>query len=160
MFYLFLFNLLAGICGSREGWTGVRTPPEKSQKYRVSLQYWSRSLEKSQSYQASIQCWAIIGLPAKCHTAYSGTCIWIFPSSSNPPPPPPPPPHKKKQRCQSWAPADKNFWIWAWQVPVISMYLQAEWITVQLAADLDLHCIKNGIYPGLLNNRYHSQTKI
>ena len=29
-------------------------PPEKSQKYRVSLQYWSRSPEKSQSYQASI----------------------------------------------------------------------------------------------------------
>ena len=30
------------------------TPPEKSEKYRVSLQYWSGSPEKSQSYQASI----------------------------------------------------------------------------------------------------------
>ena len=40
-------------------------PPEKSQKYRVSLQCWSGSPEKSQSYQATIQCWAIIGPPAK-----------------------------------------------------------------------------------------------
>ena len=46
---------------------GDRGPPplEKSQKNRVSKQYWSRSPEKSQSYQASIQCWAIIGPPAK-----------------------------------------------------------------------------------------------
>ena len=36
-----------------EGGQGVR-PPEKSQKYRVCLQYWSGSPEKSQSYQASI----------------------------------------------------------------------------------------------------------
>ena len=35
-------------------------PPEKSQKYRVSLQYWYGSPEKSQNYQISIQCWAII----------------------------------------------------------------------------------------------------
>ena len=41
--------------------------PEKSQNFRVSLQYWSRSPETSQSYQANIQCWAIIGMPAKCH---------------------------------------------------------------------------------------------
>ena len=34
--------------------TGGLNPPEKSQKYRVSLQYWSGSPEKSQSYQASI----------------------------------------------------------------------------------------------------------
>ena len=51
----------------REGRTGGPDPPEKSQKYRVSLQYWSGSLEKSQIYQASIQSWAIIGLPAKHH---------------------------------------------------------------------------------------------
>ena len=47
--------------------TGGRAPPEKSQKYRVSKQNWSGSLEKSQSYQASIQCWAIIGQPVKPH---------------------------------------------------------------------------------------------
>ena len=37
--------------------------PEKSQSYRVSKQYWSRSSEQTQSYQASIQCWAIISPP-------------------------------------------------------------------------------------------------
>ena len=45
-------------------------PPEKSQKLRVSKQYWSRSPEKSQSYKASIQCWAIIGPPAKRHSIF------------------------------------------------------------------------------------------
>ena len=51
-----------------EGGQGIRPPPpEKSQKYRVSLQCWSDSPEKSQSYQASIQCWAIICLSAKRH---------------------------------------------------------------------------------------------
>ena len=38
-----------------EGGQEVSTPPEKSQKYRVSLQYWAGSPKKSQSYQASIQ---------------------------------------------------------------------------------------------------------
>ena len=40
-----------------DGGTGVGTPPppEKSQRYRVSLQNWSGSPEKSQIYQASIQ---------------------------------------------------------------------------------------------------------
>ena len=42
-------------------------PPLKSQKYRVSFQYWSWSPKKSQSYQVSISCWAIIGQPAKRH---------------------------------------------------------------------------------------------
>ena len=51
----------------REG-QGVRTPLEKSQKYRVSWQYWSRSPEKSQSYQTCIQFLAIIGTPAKRHS--------------------------------------------------------------------------------------------
>ena len=46
-----------------EGGTGGLDPHEKSQKLRVSKQYWSRSPEKSQIYQASIQCWAIIGRP-------------------------------------------------------------------------------------------------
>ena len=36
-------------------------PPEKSQKYRVSQQYWSGSPEKSQSYQAIIQWLAVKG---------------------------------------------------------------------------------------------------
>ena len=53
--------------GGEGGGQGVRTPPEKSQKYRVSKQYWSGSPEKSQSYQASIQIWANIGTPAKGH---------------------------------------------------------------------------------------------
>ena len=49
------------------GGQGVQTPPEKSQKYRVSSQYWSGSPEKSQSYQANIHCWAIIAPQAKRH---------------------------------------------------------------------------------------------
>ena len=44
---------------------GVGGGGGRTQKYRVSLQYWSRSPEKSQSYKARIQCWAIIGQPAK-----------------------------------------------------------------------------------------------
>ena len=56
--------------GSRGGDRGS-DPPEKSQKIRVSKQYWPRSPEKSQSYQASIQCWAIIGPPA------FGITYWI-----------------------------------------------------------------------------------
>ena len=40
-------------------------PPEKSQSYRVSQQYWLGSPEKSQIYQ----CWAIIGQPAKRYFA-------------------------------------------------------------------------------------------
>ena len=39
--------------GSRGGRSGPPAP-EKSQIYRLSLQYWSEYLEKSQSYQASI----------------------------------------------------------------------------------------------------------
>ena len=49
------------------GGAGGPDPPEKSQKYRIFLQYCSRSPEKSQSYQASIQCQDIIGPPAKCY---------------------------------------------------------------------------------------------
>ena len=37
----------------QRGGQGVRTPPEKSQKYRVSKQYWSGSPVKLQSYQAT-----------------------------------------------------------------------------------------------------------
>ena len=52
----------------RGGGTGGPDLPEKSQKYRVFLQYRSGSPEKSQlSNQASIQCWAIIDTPAKRH---------------------------------------------------------------------------------------------
>ena len=51
--------------------SGPPPPPEKSQKIRVSKQYWSGSPAKSQSYQASIQCWAIIGPPA------SDITFWI-----------------------------------------------------------------------------------
>ena len=72
-----------------EGGTGGPDPPppspKKSQKYRVSLQYWSLSPEKSQSYQASIELWAIIGSPVK--------------HNLNDAPPPPP-----CLRCQCWTP--------------------------------------------------------
>ena len=44
-----------------------RTPIEKSQNYRVSLQFWTRSPEKLRSYRASTQCRAIISTPAKRH---------------------------------------------------------------------------------------------
>ena len=54
-------------CADPEGGTGGPDPPEKSQKYRVSKQYWSGSPGKSQNYKASIQCRAIIGPPAKHH---------------------------------------------------------------------------------------------
>ena len=56
-------DLHAQIGGDR--WSDL--PSGKTQKYRLSKQYWSGSPEKSQSYQASIQCWAIIGTPAKRH---------------------------------------------------------------------------------------------
>ena len=65
-----LLALILGCHGRIQRGTGgpdPPPPPEKSQKSRVSKQYWSRSPEKSQSYQASIQCWAIIGPPAKRH---------------------------------------------------------------------------------------------
>ena len=57
------------MCGSRGGDGGSGPPPpvKKSQKYRVSKQYWFGSPEKSQSFQASIQCWANIGTPARRH---------------------------------------------------------------------------------------------
>ena len=78
--------------GGGGGGGGGTDPPEKSQKYRVSKQYWSGSPEKSQSHQASIQCWANNGMPAKRHLngnwlasgwwlAYSG--IWILPPLIN-----------------------------------------------------------------------------
>ena len=80
--------------GGSRGGTGSPNPtppppPENPQKYRVSLQYWSRSPEKTQSYQASIQCWAIICTPAKRHLyddgpLFSSTCIFdsSIPTSS------------------------------------------------------------------------------
>ena len=52
--------------GGPRGGTGGPDPPWiKSQKYRVSKQYWSGSPEKSQGYKANIHGWAIIGTPAK-----------------------------------------------------------------------------------------------
>ena len=56
-----------GVSRGGGGGQGVPTHPVKSQKYRVSQEYWSGSPEKPQSYQASIQFWAIIGTPAKHH---------------------------------------------------------------------------------------------
>ena len=85
-------------------------PSEKSQKYRVSLQYWSRSPVKSQSYQASIQCWASICPPKKryfngvslagqCWPIFSG--IWILYSPIN-----------QKKRYQIWPPLTKLSGSW------------------------------------------------
>ena len=85
----------------------------KSQKYRVSLQYWSGSPVKSQSYQASIQCWVCICPPAKRH--FNGVLlagrwwpnfsdIWILYS-----------PISLKKTPSTLAPSDKTFWIRAWQ---------------------------------------------
>ena len=54
-------------CADPEGGRGGSRPPEKSQKYRVSKQFWSGPPGKSQNYDASIQCWAIIDPPAKRH---------------------------------------------------------------------------------------------
>ena len=73
-------------CADPEGRTGGQDPPEKSQIYRVSYQYWTGSPVKPQSYQASIQWWATIGPPEKRHLngvslagrwwpAYSGILI-------------------------------------------------------------------------------------
>ena len=87
--------------------------PEKSQKYRVSYQYWSGSPEQSQSYQASIQCWAIISPPAKRHlngislvgrwwpiNSVFGSCITSTKKKK-----------EKKKRYQIWIPSDKTFWL-------------------------------------------------
>ena len=76
-------------CGCRGG-TGCPNPPPppKNYKNRVSLQYWSGSIEKSPSHKTRIQCWAIIGTPPKRNLngvsvagrwwpAYIG--IWILP---------------------------------------------------------------------------------
>ena len=78
-------------------------PPEKSQKYWVSLQYWSRSPERSQSYQVGIQCWAIIGTTAKRHLN-NGPLIVVFgssvPSSTK---------KMKKKKLSNLAHSDKTF---------------------------------------------------
>ena len=62
-------HIVGNMCGSRGGGQGVRTPPpEKSQKYSVSVLYWSGSPVKSHSYQANFQCWATNG-PFKWRSA-------------------------------------------------------------------------------------------
>ena len=60
---------------------GGTDPPEKSQHYRVSKQYWSGSPEKSQGYQASIQCWAIICTTGVSLRADVGPLMVAFGSS-------------------------------------------------------------------------------
>ena len=111
------FILLWAMRGSRGGIGGLDPPtPEKSRKWRISQQYWSKSSKTSPSYQTSIQCWAIIGTPAKRHLkgvspagwwwpAYSG--IWIL--------------KKMKTSFRSWTPSDKTFWIRAWWM--VQMYI-------------------------------------
>ena len=68
--------------GSRGGGgQGVQTPPpEKSQKSRVSYQYWSRSPENNhKASKPAFECWAIIGPPAKRHLPASETPFkWRF----------------------------------------------------------------------------------
>ena len=105
-------KLFRFMCGSREGWTWVRTPSEKNHKY---IGFPSNTgpdpLKKSQSYQASIQYWAIISPLAKRHlngvllagrwwSDFSG--IWIHKSTTT------------KKRSQSWTPSEKTFWIRTW----------------------------------------------
>ena len=64
---------------------------------------------KNRSYQANIQCWAIIGTPVKRHLmafrwrADDGPLIVVLGSLKKR--------KKKKERCQSWTPSDKTFWI-------------------------------------------------
>ena len=60
------------------GGRGSRPPLKKSNKYRVSYQYWSGSPEEAQRYKASIQCWASIGPRWR---AVDGPLIVIFGSS-------------------------------------------------------------------------------
>ena len=70
--------------GSRGG-TGGPVPPEKSQKYRVSLQYWSESPAKSQSYQAAggpmmahfSSIWILSPLIKKLKLCRSGKTFWV-----------------------------------------------------------------------------------
>ena len=78
-------------CADPEG-GGSGPPPEKVQKYMVSLKLFlailARNTLKSQSYQSSIQCLALIGPPAKRHlngVSLTGhwwpvnSGIWILP---------------------------------------------------------------------------------
>ena len=100
-------------CVDPEGGGAVfRTPIEKSQNYRVSLQFWTRSPEKLRSYRASIQCRAIISTPAKRHfmafrwRADDDPLIVVFGSS-----------HHSSTKKKNWTPSDKNsgsahvFWL-------------------------------------------------
>ena len=85
-------------CADLKGGTGGPDPPEKSQKYRVSWQYWSRSPEKLQSYQASIQFWAIIKM-AFGWGANDGALLVVFRSSHQ----------LKKKHVKVWLPLTKLF---------------------------------------------------
>ena len=83
--------------------TGGPDPyPEKSQKYRVSLQYWSRSPEKSKSYQASINVWPSLARQRNAIEmafrlrADNGPLIAVVPYQL------------KEKSCQIWTPSEKK----------------------------------------------------
>ena len=99
--------------GGSRGGRGPDPPPrpEKSQKYRISLQYWSGSPEKSQSCQASINVRPSSARQRNVGVSLGGgggeggddgPLLVVFRSS-----------HQLKKSCQSWTPSDKIFSIHA-----------------------------------------------
>ena len=96
-------------------------PPEKSQKYRVSLQYWSVSLENHKATKPAFNV-----EPSSAHQrntilmefrwrANDDPLIVVFGSSLSS--------STKKttyKKCQSWTPSDKTFWIRAWILVAIT----------------------------------------
>ena len=104
-------------CADPEGGQGSgQAPPppnEKSQKYRVSQQYWSGCLKntKLQSKHSMVGKhrpasetpfkWRFAGRPMMARL------LWNLD-------PPSPLQLNKQERCQSWTPSNKTFWIRAW----------------------------------------------
>ena len=103
------------MCRSRGG-TGGPYPPEKSQKYRFSKQYWSGSPENHRATKPAIN----VGPSSACHhrpvsetpfkwcfigglmiAHFSGICI-LYPLING---------KKKVEHYPVWTPSDKTFWI-------------------------------------------------
>ena len=121
--------------GSRGG-TGVRTPPEKSQKYKfffvilVRIPWTITRLPSQHSMLGHL--WHISETPSKWRFA-GGPMIarlyWWYLD--------PPSPHKlKKKRCQSWTPSDKTFWICACYYLVCIFHLHPNFVYASASAYL------------------------